>query len=478
MGKGINSGLRMKFYPFMFDPIGRVFEANGKIYRGIHKDKEEFVLSLFKSGLLPELIERGLFPETKISNKKFKTFDLVLEHEKITPIVYPFEWSFLMLKEAALMVIEMFEITNKYRMVSKDPHSQNITFKGCKPIFLDLGSFSKNSNRYLYYFFCHFLESFYYPLKLWSEGIISSIRFNFHYSTRYPTEEYLAYKYGCHIRHKPSKLLKHLKFRDMVNILMTSNSSFSNIINSAEKLHFYDKLKKLIRNLLIETGITLYIIDKLKEEINSLEVKVKTPWENYYGDSPKITPRFESIINYINELCKDAKTLISLGANQGFLENAILDRTHINRVICQDIDYKAIDNGFRKYKNRKDGKQITFTYYDLLIPILPLHLKPPHERFKSDIVLALALTHHLILGRGASSEYVIETISKYTRKYAFIEFMPRGLWTPESTVKVPDWYTKDNFFKAFNNYFEIILEKQLEENRILFIGKKRIRKNT
>jgi hypothetical protein len=58
----------------------------------------------------------------------------------------------------------------------------------------------------------------------------------------------------------------------------------------------------------------------------------------------------------------------------------------------------------------------------------------------------------------------------YSKRYVFIEFMPLGLWNGKSAPPVPLWYNLDWHRNSFQNYFSIILEEKIEENRILFVG--------
>lgn len=458
----MNQGIRFK--GTWKDPIGRIFELDDKIYRGIYPAKERLVLEMFESGLLNELTQKGLFPKTRISDLKLDGFSLILEHERIEPLTYPYEWSFSMLKEAIIFLIELFETARKYGFTLTDCHLYNTTFKGCKPIYLDLGSFKKPSRRSLLAFLSHFLDS-YNNVILWKrledleEYDVNKIR------------SFLFFHY------KPSKnvdlksILRYPTSKDLFNFILKRHRFIGKEWQRKPEGDLLRGLYEGALTLILESDLFIYHLHKLKEEIKSLELEIKTPWEDYYGEKARLTPRFKKIIDYINSFCKDAKTAVSLGANQGFLENAILDNTHIERIVCQDVDPKAIDKGFNRYKERKDGKLMFFACYNLIFPIYTNLLKPAYERLRSDVVLALALTHHLILDQGCTMDFAIEEIKKYTRKYAFIEFMPLGLWVPGSKPTLPDWYTRDNFRSVLLKHFDILLEEQLEENRILFIGR-------
>ena len=99
------------------------------------------------------------------------------------------------------------------------------------------------------------------------------------------------------------------------------------------------------------------------------------------------------------------------------------------------------------------------------------------DKLKSDIVLALALTHHLILSQNINLSALLNTLNDFTNQYILVEFMPLGLWNGYNTPILPDWYNLNWFRTHFEKYFTLIAEDQIETNRILFVGKK-IKGNT
>ena len=110
------------------DTVGKVFMWNGRLYRGIFKESRELALELFSSGLIDKLQQEKLIPKTRITDFVLNGFDLVIEHELLQPISYPHEWSFLMLKDAALCVLRINKIALEYGIETKDCHAYNIIF--------------------------------------------------------------------------------------------------------------------------------------------------------------------------------------------------------------------------------------------------------------------------------------------------------------------------------------------------------------
>ena len=120
---------------------GRVFRWNGKLYRGIKAEHSKAVYQLFTSGLIDALVKEGVFVPSWIADCTIDEFELVIEHQIVDVVSYPHEWSFSMLKDAALLVLKVNEISNEFGYQTKDCHGYNVLFIGEKPVYIDLGSF-------------------------------------------------------------------------------------------------------------------------------------------------------------------------------------------------------------------------------------------------------------------------------------------------------------------------------------------------
>jgi len=447
------------------DDAGRLFIENGKLRRYINKKYENKVKMLFKSGFIQELIEKELLVPCTLVEKENNIY---IETEIISPIIYPHEWTFSMLKEAALTVLKIYEVCKKYNVGMKDCHSWNVLFVRDKALYCDIGSFISGKAG-LMFNYKEFLESYYYPLILWSRGLEKTVKYSLLYDAIYPFHEFYfinSYFYRYILSELSFKFLKPEFLNRLFVFPFISDRKLKDKVSN-DLLFFIHKI--------IKAGLRVIFDNKIKRKyrkIQKLQLKLKTEWESYYGDkNPRLTDRMKKIIHYINELSNKARTIISFGSNQGYIEYEILNQTNIKKIICVDIDSKALDLGFRKYaSNVGADKQIYFVNMDVCLPITHPYMKSTYERFKSDIVMALALTHHLILKYGYDIDYIFTEFLKYTNKYIMVEFMPLGLWTPGSKVDIPEWYNEEYFRRHFEKYFKVIKREKLEENRIIFIG--------
>ena len=88
--------------------------------------------------MIESLVSNGRFPESRITDYSLDGYGLVIEHENIYPVTYPYEWTFELLKDAALAVLETNLIAQRYGYETVDAHGFNVLFDGSKLKFIDL----------------------------------------------------------------------------------------------------------------------------------------------------------------------------------------------------------------------------------------------------------------------------------------------------------------------------------------------------
>jgi hypothetical protein len=90
----------------------------------------------------------------------------LLEHPRLGLWTYPYEWSFSMLRDAALLQLELQRDALADGMVCKDATPYNIQFDGARPTFIDVGSFERYRDGDPWYGYGQFCQLFLYPLLL------------------------------------------------------------------------------------------------------------------------------------------------------------------------------------------------------------------------------------------------------------------------------------------------------------------------
>lgn len=153
------------------DTLGFTFVWRGHFLRGIYPESVNQAKSYFECGFIDDVVSKGLFPKTWISEFENEQFGMIIEHEMISPVLYATEWNFSMLKAAALMVLDIAQIGWKYGYNMVDCHKLNVMFKGLKPIYVDLGSFVPREDGCTgWHPYMNFMTSYYYILDIWKDG--------------------------------------------------------------------------------------------------------------------------------------------------------------------------------------------------------------------------------------------------------------------------------------------------------------------
>ena len=448
----------------LIDTIGRVFQYNTGIYRGIYPLQEPYIRRLFDCGLIAELMENQLFPETTITNSITEDFTLVLQHEPLF-ISYPHEWTFDMLRDAALATLKINDIALKYGYQLKDAHGFNILFKNNRPYFIDIGSFiKKHSDAFLPT--TEFLQAFCLPLVLMSKN-----------------ETYLAHKLLSDPYFPSSKVLvgampfslyKNIcYFYELIihffnyPIRFPLNKYTFRIAKFILKIYLKIALKLKINTPLMEINLSKNAFSLLKR----LQYKHNSLWANYHKDYFKdnkiqTTERFDYILKAVKSL-NNTSSVLDIAANQGLMPILLHRDIGFKKNIHLDYDVNACNDAYLFYTQNNLPIDIICTSFLEL-----MNDKSLCDKLKSDIVLALALTHHLILSQNIALSALFNTLNDLTHQYILVEFMPLGLWNGYNAPALPDWYNLNWFRAHFEKHFTLISENQIETNRILFIGKK------
>ncbi|MDD6627677.1 MAG: hypothetical protein PUF03_05430 [Lachnospiraceae bacterium] len=428
------------------DPVGRVFYMDGNVYRGIYDEAKNDVMTMFEIGMIDELISKKLIPQTEIVDLEVEGYCMVLKHERIQSITYIQEWSFSMIQDAAIMILDLEKILLRYGFTLKDCHSYNVLFNKNRPMYVDLGSFVKFVNpgwavREFYSTYHQILEMMSLNSSIARERIMLRCDFGVRYNNYY------------------------------INGIKTGDDYFDSI---------NEKIIKVSQNGNVEDFIKL--IEKERREICDYKLFDKSEWGNYQDDYCENVSQVEGEngrFRYVVDICKDLNisSVLELGANQGVLSRTLAKIVNIKRIYATDYDEIAVDKMYTYLKNEPEDsvlQKVVPAVYNFKTNIVPdISLKTFPERFKSDVVIALALTHHLILAQHISIDSIFERMYSLTNKYLIVEYMPKGLWDGiHETPPIPRWYSEEWFVENMSKLFKISVRQKIGPNRILFFAEK------
>jgi hypothetical protein len=90
----------------------------------------------------------------------------LLRHERIAFVSYPYEWTFSMLKDAALLQLDLTLAGLDEQLMLKDGSPYNVQWRGTRPVFIDVGSFERLRPGEPWVAYRQFCMLFLFPLLL------------------------------------------------------------------------------------------------------------------------------------------------------------------------------------------------------------------------------------------------------------------------------------------------------------------------
>ena len=458
-----------------YDPLGYIFTHEGLLYRAIYPRYESYVLRLLESGLIDKLTENELFPESQVTDFCTSDCNLVIQHKRVPVVTLPYEWSFSMLQDAAKTVLRTNIIAREFGYQTRDAHGFNILFLYGTPLFVDLGSFVEIEHDFRcskpgWWSYGEFMRFFYAPLSIWSKGDSYVARHALH-GDQMPMAVY--WRYGSHIlRMLPSSLLANLEFV-YTKYKALNTRSVEDFLEFSSRDRFRERIAHWVIWFSQKRSLPFSSVDleKVYRQVERIKRRrVQSKWGSYQAGM-SVSERHQQIVNRIKQL--EVKTVLDLGGNAGLLARLILSQTDVEHVICSDYDENAIESLYQSLK--KDPARIYPALLNFGISISDTKLRTVEERLRSEAVLALALTHHLLLSQGMTIDFILTRLRNFSSKYVFVEFMPMGCYSSQKgkIPAVPNWYNREWFRAAFERYFDVLEECQIGKNRILFIGRLR-----
>ncbi|MCF6199603.1 MAG: class I SAM-dependent methyltransferase [Hyphomicrobiaceae bacterium] len=430
------------------DPRGHVFHAGSKVFRTLSEkaaDDFDFVQS---SGLLGSLEDIGRVVKTQeVSRTDFETAGVtahrVLEHERIPFISYPYEWSFSLLKAAALHHLEVQMEAFDRGVSMSDASAYNVQFVGPKPTFIDILSFKKYEEGEVWAGHRQFCNQFLNPLLLrsitgvphnsWYRGNLEGIE----------TEQLNALL----------PMWRKMSINMLSHVVLPTRMQKSAVDSS--------KQTKAAQATKLSKNAYKGILQQLHGWIKKLEPAgaSSTTWQNYAEVNTYSDDEAKAKAAFITEFCESVQPdmLFDLGCNTGeYCEVAL--SAGAKRAVGFDFDQGALERAYARAKDKN-------------LELLPLYLDAANPspdqgwnmkerpglttRCKADAVMALAFEHHLAIARNIPLDQVVDWLVGMAPT-GVIEFVHKD----DPTVQQLLALREDIFDNYTSEAFEAAIEKR------------------
>jgi len=364
----------------------------------------------------------------------------VLLPEQLEFVSYPFEWSFSQLKDAALATLEIQAIAMEHGMSLKDATPFNMQLWKGRPCLIDSLSLEIQAEGSPWKAYRQFCETFLAPL-LWASRVDAEV-----------LSAQSAFLEGIPLG-LASRLLPWTNWTALFHVHLHGRASgYSNHWELNES------------RISVSKKSVLAVVESLRSGIGSLSLRRgKSEWSGYYESCNYSEQAFESK-KAIIEGWRDRiqpQSAWDLGANTGEFSR-LLGRRGAS-VLSVDIDPICVDALYRSRRN-EEKSCIHAIRADLANP-------PPGVGWNNaerpslfdrggrrDVVLALALVHHLCLGKNISWEQLARLFQRLGR-WVMVEFVPkedpRSKRLLRTRTDLFPFYSEHEFLQAMGRFFAV-----------------------
>lgn len=427
------------------DPSGYVAHYGDRIFRILREDAFSSFEWLKSSGFLAELIKKKWLVPTEISSEPAvqNLPQRVLEHEAIDFISYPYEWPFELLRRAALFHLDLHLLALGSSFTLIDASAYNVQFIGANPIFIDPLSLVSYREGEFWLGQRQFCEQFLNPLLLTS---LVRIPFNAWYRG---SLEGIASEDLARVLRPKHKLSWRIWSEVLIPMRLqrSARSKPSKAMAASRRRLPMDAFQFILRNL------RTWIADMRDPFITE-----GTTWSSYEIENSYLAEEERRkqafVADFIGRL--QPSMVWDLGCNSGLYSETAL-RAGARYVVGFDSDHGALSRAVQ----RSVRSDLEF------LPLLMDACNPsPSQgwnqreraglsaRRKPDAILALAIEHHIAIGRNVPLPMLLDWMTGLADR-GVVEFVPKDDPTVQRMLSIRQ--------DIFDQYSQAEFESQLGE---------------
>ncbi|MFZ0744616.1 MAG: class I SAM-dependent methyltransferase [Terracidiphilus sp.] len=450
------------------DPAGRLYLTETHALRRIYPKAEAETLAFLASPLRKSLERNGDLVPTEIASSATHpgliAEELWLQHPRIDPISYPWEWTTAQWRSAAELTLRLADQAIDAGWTLKDATPLNILFAGARPVLVDVLSLERRnpaSSAWLAY--GQFVRTFLLPMV----------------AAKYldwPLQATIFSRDG----YEPCSVYRALQpwqrlYPDLLDVV-TLATLLANSSGSAHKPRTLpsDSDPELARHILHKR------IARLGKQIRHAACSErKSQWSgysksatHYRSDDTEVKHQF---VKSALERCRPARVL-DIGANTGTY--SLIATEAGAEVVALDSDPAAIEALWQTAT--KENKAVTALVANIARPTPAVGWRNQEQlslierlRGKFELVMMLAVIHHLILREQLPIEQIAELTACLTRRWLVLE------WIPPSDPMFQSWLRgRDDLYgslsegdlrQAFAPFFSVVNRTELANQRVLLL---------
>jgi len=371
----------------------------------------------------------------------------LLGHEVVEPFSYPYEWSFTMLADAALLHLDLVLEALGEGLWTKDASAYNVTFRGPRPVFVDVGSFAPATGG-PWPGYRQFCQHFLFPLLLTAET-------------------------GVDFRPWLRSSLDGLAAGDLARLLPVRarlrSRALRHVVLPVLAQRMARRPGQRVADELAASGFTAELarasLDRLRATVAGLAWRPRSPWVDY-GRTCSYTPadrRAKGAFVAAALAERPPGTVWDLGTNDGTYARMAADAGA--RVVAVDGDAAAVDALYRRLRSLGgEPPGILPLVVDLTNPSPAQGWRSEERagllaRCRPTEVLALAVVHHLCLVGGIPLAEVVAWLASLGAPVVLELVHPEDPMADELLARTPpgthDDYTVANGERLLGRHFRV-----------------------
>jgi hypothetical protein len=446
------------------DPAGFVYHYGGEILRQVNQAGKDDYDLLMQSGLYAQLVKRGQMlahEEVDLPAADPEIAYKIIRPEPVDFISYPYEWCFSQLKDAALLTLAIQKQALQHEATLKDSSAYNIQFRGGKPVLMDTLSFTRYQPGAPWDGYRQFCQHFLAPLALMSLADIRLGQLLRVYLDGIPLD--LASQLLPRRTRLPGGLYLHIHLHASAQKKYAGRTVESKgrlKISKTQLLGLVESLEATVKKLQWDPGTTRW-----------------ADYEHQHNYSEQALQAKKETVQAFLERANPA-VVWDIGANTGLFSRLAAEKASL--VAALDVDPGASEMNYLAC--RKEGlTNILPLVMDLTNPSPGLGWRsrersPLEARLQADLILALALVHHLAIANNLPLAAIAEFFAEHC-EWLVIEFVAKEDEQVQKLLlnrkDIFADYQEQGFEQAFQRFFTLVEKEGLAGGtRTLYLFKR------
>jgi SAM-dependent methyltransferase len=454
------------------DPAGYLVFTSDGVTRVVRPAYESVTREFLGSALRQKWEAQGALVATEILPGDGA---LRLRHPAIAFPTYPWEWTTGQWRAAADLTLRMAEEAVAAGWTLKDATPLNILFEGTRPVMVDVLSFERRDPRSpVWLAYAQFVRTFLLPLMAlrrlhWPLSATANRRDGYE-----PKDLYEAL--GTLQRFSP-KLLWPVTLPAIMEKRETKRDANA---KSMEGVAATQKARAMQRDAEVVTPVLLRMIRGLRKRIDDVSGSEQSSlWAKYEQTAVHYTgEQAEQKKKFVQKALERAKPgwVLDVGANTGTY--SLLAAASGARVVALEGDTNAAEVLWKRVTAEK--ADVLPVVADIAWPT-PAYgwanketrslLDRAHRHF--DLVLMLAVVHHLLLHNQIPLDRIAHLFSGITREWLLLEWVPPTDPMFQKLMRGRDELygslSEVNCRTAFEKHFGLIEREQLSNGRVMLL---------